>query len=214
MRSGDEEIAANQWSSPMTTRKTLIGLGIAGALAIAVGAYGFAAFAQGPGPGWGMMGGYGPGYHMGGGGYGPGYHMGGGGGGPGYHMGWGGGRDGGGPGWNCPAFGQDGAAGPNQGYGPGYGMRGWGRGYGPGMMRGYGYNRGGEAQTNLNLTADDVKKRMEHWLEWRDNPRLKLGEVKEKDADTFTVDVVTKDNSLVDRFIVDRHTGFTRRDNG
>ena len=42
---------------------------------------------------------------------------------------------------------------------------------------------------------------MERWLTWRDNPRLKLGEVKEKDADAITVDVVTKDNSLVDRFI-------------
>ena len=37
--------------------------------------------------------------------------------------------------------------------------------------------------------------------------------MKEKDADTITADVVTKDNSLVDRFIVDRHTGFVRRDN-
>ncbi len=40
----------------------------------------------------------------------------------------------------------------------------------------------------------------------------KVGEVKEKDADTITADVVTKDNSLVQRFIVDRHTGeFSRK---
>ena len=52
---------------------------------------------------------------------------------------------------------------------------------------------------------------MERWLAREDNPRLKLGDVKEKDADSITADVVTKDNSLVDRFIVDRHTGFTIR---
>ena len=66
---------------------------------------------------------------------------------------------------------------------------------------------------HLNLTIDAVKNRMERWLAWRGNPRLKLGEVKEKDADSITADIVTADNSLVDRFIVDRHTGFTRRDN-
>ena len=48
---------------------------------------------------------------------------------------------------------------------------------------------------------------MERWLAWQGNQRLKLGDVKEKDADTITADVVTKDNSLVQRFVVDRHTG-------
>jgi hypothetical protein len=91
------------------------------------------------------------------------------------------------------------------GYGPGYHMRGWGGGYGPGY--------GAQSDQTLNLSTDDVKQRMERWLEVRSNPRLKLGEVKEKDADTITADIVTKDNALVDRFIVDRHTGFTRRDN-
>ncbi len=96
----------------------------------------------------------------------------------------------------------------------GWGMM--GGGYGPGMM-GYGcpgYDRSAaQGNQNLNLTTDDVKNRVERWLAWRGNPRLKLGEVKEKDADTITADVVTKDNSLVERFVVDRHTGFIRRDN-
>ena len=212
----------------MRTR-TLIGAGVALALAAGVGAYSVSSFAQGGpgyGPGWMMGGGYGPGMM---GGYGPGYHR-----------GWRGGP-GEGP-WNCPGFGQDDGSG--RGYGPGYHMRGWGGGYGPGMMRGWGYGRGygpgydrrGEAQSDqstqnnqgpqtnqsaqsnqdyrtLNLSTDDVKNRMERWLAWRDNPRLKLGEVKEKDADTITADIVTKDNSLVERFIIDRHTGYTRRDN-
>jgi hypothetical protein len=169
-------------------KRILIGAGLAVALAGALFVYNSPVSAHGPG-GWGMMGGYGPGYgHMGG---------------------WGGGP---GAGWNCPAFAQGG------GYGPGYHMRGWGGGYGPGMMQGYGYGPGynrSDAQNNqtLNLTIDDVKSRMERWLAWRDNPRLKLGEVKEKDADTITADIVTKDNSVVQRFIVDRHTGFTRPDN-
>ena len=110
------------------------------------------------------------------------------------------------------------------GYGPGM-MQGYGPGYGPGMMQGYRYGPGyhrsdvqgnrADVQGNqtLNLSTDDVKSRMERWLASRDNPRLKLGEVKEKDADTITADIVTKDNSVVERFIVDRHTGFTRPDN-
>jgi len=104
-------------------------------------------------------------------------------------------------------------------------MRGWGGGYGPGMMggngRGYGpgYGPRGAAQgdqnanQNLNLTTDAVKTRVERWLAWRGNARLKVGEVKEKDADTITADVVTKDNSLVQRFIINRHTGAFSEDN-
>ena len=102
-------------------------------------------------------------------------------------------------------------------------MRGWGGGYGPGMMggNGPGYGPGygprgaaqGDQNANQNLTTDDVKTRVERWLAWRGNPRLKVGEVKEKDADTIIADVVTKDNSLVQRFIIDRHTGAFRQDN-
>jgi hypothetical protein len=193
----------------MKSRNGFIALGVAAALAAGIGVYSHTAFAQG-GPGWMMGGGYGPGYHM---------------------RGWGGGQ-GPGPGagpWNCPAFSQNDQSGPadgqgqapGQGYGPGYHMRGWGGGYGPGMMQGYGPGYGprgavqGDQNANqtLNLTTDDVKSRMERWLTWRGNPRLKVGEVKEKDADTITADIVTKDNSLVQRFIIDRHTGVYREDN-
>ncbi len=194
----------------MRTR-TLIGAGLAVALAGAMLSYQLPVSAQ-PYGGPGMMGGgYGPGM-MGGPGYG---HMG----------GWGGGAGQGQ--WNCPAFGQTDGTGSadNQGqaYGPGM-MRRWHGGYGPGMMQGNGYGPGsgpgydrradGQANQNLNLTTDDVKSRVERWLAWQGNQRLKLGEIKEKDADTITADIVTKDNSLVERFIVDRHTGFIRQDNG
>jgi hypothetical protein len=32
--------------------------------------------------------------------------------------------------------------------------------------------------------------------------------VKEKDADTVEINIVTKDNSLVQRFVVNRHNGY------
>jgi hypothetical protein len=64
--------------------------------------------------------------------------------------------------------------------------------------------------TTLNLSTDDVKGYLDRWLEWQGNPRLKLGDVKEKDADTIVADIVTKDNSLVQRFVVNRRNGYFR----
>jgi hypothetical protein len=98
--------------------------------------------------------------------------------------------------------------GPNMMGGPGP----W-SGYGPGMMWGYGpgagsgWNTGGR---DLSLSTDNVKTNMERWLAWQGNPRLKVGDVKEKDADTIVADIVTKDNSLVQRFVVNRHNGYFR----
>ena len=93
--------------------------------------------------------------------------------------------------------------------GPGT-MRGYGPGYGYGMMGGGpgtfspGWNA---SQTDLNLTTDHVKSYFERSIAWQGNPRLKVGEVKEQDIDTIVADVVTGDNSLVQRFIVNRHNG-------
>lgn len=98
--------------------------------------------------------------------------------------------------------------GPNMMGGPGP----W-SGYGPGMMWGYGpgaasgWNTG---RRDLNLSTDNVKTNMERWLAWQGNPRLKVGDVKEKDADTIVADIVTKDTSLVQRFVVNRHNGYFR----
>ncbi len=109
----------------------------------------------------------------------------------------------------------------------GWGMTGgpgWMHGGGPGWRGGYGhcpwFQRGPGAggygqQGNLNLSTDDVTRELERWLAFQDNPRLKLGDVKEKDADTIVADIVTKENSsLVQRFIVNRHTGFYGPDEG
>jgi hypothetical protein len=98
--------------------------------------------------------------------------------------------------------------GPNMMGGPGP----WG-GYGLGMMRSYGPGAGPPWSTgwrDLNLSTDHVKTNMERWLAWQGNPRLKVGDVKEKDADTIMADIVTKDNSLVQRFVVGRHNGYFR----
>ena len=98
---------------------------------------------------------------------------------------------------------------PNMMRGPGM----WG-GYGPGMMRGYGPGvmEPGWNTTwrDLNLSTDDVKKYLDRRIAWEGNPRLKVGDVKEKDADTIVADIVTKDNSLVQRFVVNRRNGFFR----
>lgn len=80
----------------------------------------------------------------------------------------------------------------------------------PGMM-GYGmmgpYWGGNQA---LNLTVNDVKGNLERWVASTGNPNIKVGNVVEKDANTITADVVTKDNSLVQQYTVDRRTGFYR----
>ena len=110
-------------------------------------------------------------------------------------------------------MGNQGMMGPGMmGYGMGPGMM------GPGMM-GQGYwcpNCGmmgpysGGGQSALNLTANDVKGNLERWIASTGNPNIKVGSVVEKDTNTITADVVTKDNSLVQQFSVDRRTGFYR----
>jgi len=97
-----------------------------------------------------------------------------------------------------PARGWWGMMGPNMMVGPGM-MR----GYGPGVT-GPGWN---PAVRDLNLSTDNVKNYFERWLALQGNPRLKVGDVKEKDADMIVADIVTKDNSLVQRFVVNRRNG-------
>jgi hypothetical protein len=181
--------------------------GLIAASALAIVALASPLHAQPYGPGYGMMGGYGAGGMMG-----PGYGrmMG-----PGY---------GGMMGGYGPGYGMMGGYGPGMmrgygGYGPGM-MGGYGGGYGmgPGMMQGYGYGMGPGMmgygpgyygnQGNLNLTTDQVKQYLERMIR---NPNLKVGDVKEKDADTIVAEVVTKQgNSLVQRLDFNRHNGFVQ----
>lgn len=102
---------------------------------------------------------------------------------------------------------QPGGGGP---YGGGWygchGMRGPGM-MGPGMM---GPGMHGDNQYRTNPSVADVTADLERWLAWMGNSRLKLGSVKERDANTIVVDIVTLDGSLVQRFEVDRNTGVYR----
>ena len=79
-------------------------------------------------------------------------------------------------------------------------------GQGCGMMGPY----AGGSQPAQNLTTNDVKGNFERWIASIGNPNIKVGNVVEKDANTITAEVVTKDNSLVQQFAVDRRTGFYR----
>ncbi len=121
-------------------------------------------------------------------------------GGTGYGWGWGYG--------GCPGM----MMGPDM---MGGGMMGSGT-MGPGMMGGDCHGMMGPGMMGQDmmqplrqdLSADDVKHMMEHRLTWQGNPNLKLGKVEEKDADTIVAEIVTGDGSVVQRFQVNRHTGW------
>jgi hypothetical protein len=61
----------------------------------------------------------------------------------------------------------------------------------------------------MNLSAEDVRYYLANQLERLKNKRLKLGEVTAEEG-TITADIVTVDNSLVQRLKVDRHTGLIK----
>ena len=112
-----------------------------------------------------------------------------------------------GPGMMGPGMMGPGMMGPGMmGPGMGPGMMGPGTmGPGMGMAPGYGVPQQAEP-----MSADDVTKMFEQHLAWMGNPKLKVGSIAEKDADTVTVEIVTQDGSLVQRYEVDRRTGFSR----
>lgn len=58
----------------------------------------------------------------------------------------------------------------------------------------------------MNLSVEDVSGYLTVQLDQLNNKRLKLGEVKSEDG-TITADIVTVDDSLVQRLKVNRHTG-------
>ena len=112
-------------------------------------------------------------------------------------------------GWYCPRGG---------GYGMGPGMmgRGWsGYGMGPGMMGpGQGQQYGQQnapryQQPQKPLDKSDVETMVKNYLASVRNPNLKLGKIEEKD-NGFEVDIVSKNNSLADKIIVDKNTGWMR----
>ena len=106
-----------------------------------------------------------------------------------------------GPGMMGPGMMGYGMMGPGM-MGPG--MMGYGM-MGPGMM---GWNYGPQ-QASLNLSTNDVKAYLDRYIAMMGNPHLKAGPVTEKDTNTVTAEIVTTDkDALVQRFNVDRRTGF------
>ena len=79
---------------------------------------------------------------------------------------------------------------------------------GSGMMRDgtTGMPFGSRVVPTMNLSVDDVRNYLSSRLDRLHNKRLKLGDVKTDDS-TITADVVTVDNSLVQRLKVNRRTG-------
>ena len=75
-------------------------------------------------------------------------------------------------------------------------------GTGPGM----GTLFGSRVTPMMNLSVEDVRGYLSAQLGRLNNKRLKVGDIKSDEA-AITADIVTVDNSLVQRLKVDRHTG-------
>jgi hypothetical protein len=61
------------------------------------------------------------------------------------------------------------------------------------------------------ITVERARTMLEGVLAWHGNPRLKLGTVEEQNEDTIVAEILTVDNSLVQRLAIDRATGTFRR---
>jgi hypothetical protein len=105
------------------------------------------------------------------------------------------------------------------GYGMGPGMM-RGRGMGPGMMgpgmRGwgmgpdYGYQYGPQYhRPQKPLEEKDAKVILENYLKSTRNPNLKLGRIEDK-GDDFEAEILTQKDSLVDKILIDKNTGWMR----
>ena len=78
---------------------------------------------------------------------------------------------------------------------------------GPGMIQGgMGAMFGSRVTQMMNLSAEDVRGYLPAQVDRLNNKRLKVGDIKADDG-SITADIVTVDNSLVQRLKVDRHTG-------
>ena len=119
-------------------------------------------------------------------------------------------------GWMSSAMGGRGMMGQGGGYGYGMGPGMMGRGHmmGPGYQ-GYGPQSGpryGPPQyqgPQEPLKEKDVKAMLDNYVQSTRNPNLKVGKIVEKDA-YFEAEILTKDNALVDKILVDKNTGWMR----
>jgi hypothetical protein len=99
-------------------------------------------------------------------------------------------------GWVCPYCGQ--YMGPEAGYGMGPGMMGPGYGYGPQYQ-----------QPQKPLTEKDAREMLQDYLQSTRNPNLKMGKITDQ-GPYYEAEIVTKDNALADKILVDKNTGWMR----
>jgi len=113
-------------------------------------------------------------------------------------------------GWFCPWCGSSGGNSGRMGRGMMH--------QGPGMMhegRGmhHGWSRGqcprSKTQQMAPMGQDEARTLMKNYV--TANPNLKIGEIKEKD-DVYVGEIVTRDGSLVEKLVVDKKTGWMKRD--
>jgi hypothetical protein len=64
-------------------------------------------------------------------------------------------------------------------------------------------------QNQTNLDKKDAEKIFADYLQTRHNPNLKLGKIKDEGS-FFEANLLTQNNSLVDRLMVDKDTGRIR----
>ena len=86
------------------------------------------------------------------------------------------------------------------------------QGWGPGMGRGMGHGYGPQSQyqpPQKPIDEKEAKSIVEGYLQSTRNPNLKMGAVKDVD-NAFEVEIVTKNNALVDKIIVDKYSGWFR----
>ena len=88
---------------------------------------------------------------------------------------------------------------------------------GSGMMQsgsrsGMGALFGSRVTPVMNLSPEDVRGYLGLQLQRLNNKRLKIGDLRSDDG-TITADIVTVDNSLVQRLKIDRHTGAIQYEN-
>jgi hypothetical protein len=101
--------------------------------------------------------------------------------------------------------------GQGMGHGMGHGMMGYGMKMGP--ADGAAPCPGSAAAIDKEIDADVVRSWLDRSVEAHGNKRLKVGDVKETDDNTIVAEIVTVDDSLVQRIEVDRQTGRMRHVN-
>ncbi|MBI3016157.1 MAG: PepSY domain-containing protein [Candidatus Tectomicrobia bacterium] len=68
----------------------------------------------------------------------------------------------------------------------------------------------GSPATGQPLTKEQATALVQNQLNGYGNPNLKIGNVTEKDG-IFEVEIVTRDNSLVEKVQINKQTGWTQR---